>query len=227
LTAGPPSPATLRDGTPVLVRRVTPQDAPPLAEAFARLSEESRRLRFLTPKPKLSPSELRYLTEVDGHNHEALIVIDPSTGDGVGIGRWVRDPDDGSRAEIAVTVADEWQGRGIGTLLVDRLTDRARQEGVATFTALVAADNLSMQRLLARLEAPVHQVRPLGEAAEYEIEVAPRGMGARLQDALRAAAEGHWRMPPRLWETLRSLVPLPLSLRGGGSADDTDASRNV
>lgn len=213
MTDSLPAEATLRDGTRVRLRRVTPADAPALADAFTRLSEESRRLRFLAPKPRLSPSELRYLTEVDGHNHEALTAIDPTTGDGVGIGRWVRDRDDPGRAEIAVTVADDWQGRGMGTLLLEHLTERAREEGVARFTALVAADNLSMQRLLSRLDVPVHQVRPLGEAAEYEIEVAPRGMGARLQDALRAAAEGHWRMPPRLWETLRSLVPLPLSRR--------------
>jgi RimJ/RimL family protein N-acetyltransferase len=208
-----PGEATLRDGSRVLLRRVTPADAPRLADAFARLSEESRRLRFLTAKPRLSPSELRYLTDVDGHNHEALTVIDPTSGDGVGIGRWVRDRDDPARAEVAVTVADQWQGRGMGTLLVERLTDRAREEGIATFTALVAADNVSMQQLLSRLHAPVQQVRPLGEAAEYEIEVAPRGIGARLQEALRAAAEGHWRMPPRLWEMLRSLVPLPLPRR--------------
>ena len=110
-------------------------------------------------------------------------------------------------------MADEWQRRGMGTLLLELLSDRARQEGITTFTALVSADNVSMQRLLKRLEAPVQKVRPLGEAAEYEIELGPRGLGARLQDALRAAAEGHWRVPPRLWETLRSLVPLPLQRR--------------
>lgn len=184
-----------------------------LEEAFARLSEESRRLRFLTAKPTLTRAELDYLTHVDGHNHEALGAIDPLTGDGVGIGRWVRDRDDSSRAEVAVTVADEWQGRGVGTILLEHLSDRARDEGIKTFTALVAADNLNMQRLLERLDVPVQQVKPLGEAAEYEVEVAPRGLGGRLQDALRAAATGDLRIPPRLWEALRSLVPLSLPRR--------------
>lgn len=210
---GLPIEATLRDGSRIRLARVTPQDAPRLEEGFARLSEESRRLRFLTSKPTLSQAELKYLTQVDGHDHEALGVIDPATGNGVGIGRWVRDREDSTRAEVAVTVADDWQGRGMGTLLLERLSERARQEGITTFTALVSADNVSMQRLLKRLEVPVQKVRPLGEVAEYEIEVAPKGLSGRLQDALRAAAEGNWRLPPRLWEALRGLVPLPLPRR--------------
>jgi GNAT superfamily N-acetyltransferase len=208
-----PAHVTLRDGSRVRLDRITPADAPILEQGFARLSEESRRLRFLTAKPKLTQAELDYLTRVDGHDHEALGIIDPDTGNGVGVGRWVRDRTDPARAEVAVTVADDWQGRGMGTLLLERLADRARAEGIRTFTALVAADNVSMQQLLSRLDAPVEKVKPLGEAAEYEMQLAPRGMGARLQDALRAAAEGHWRVPPRLWETLRSLVPLPISRR--------------
>jgi acetyltransferase len=208
-----PAEQTLRDGRRIRLARITPADAPILEQGFARLSEESRRLRFLTAKPALTRAELEYLTHVDGHDHEALGAIDPDTGHGVGIGRWVRDRDNPTRAEVAVTVADDWQGHGLGTVLLEHLSERARQEGITTFTALVASDNISMQRLLKRLEAPVQKVRPLGEAAEYEIELAPRGLGSRLQDALRAAAEGNWRVPPRLWEVLRSLVPLPLSRR--------------
>jgi RimJ/RimL family protein N-acetyltransferase len=208
-----PSEATLRDGSQIRLRRVTPADAPRLEEAFAQLSEESRRLRFLTAKPHLTQAELEYLTQVDGHNHEALAVIDPATGDGVGIGRWVRDLQDPTRAEVAVTVADAWQGRGMGTLLLDQLSERARQEGITKFTALVAADNLSMQQLLKRLDAPIQKINPVGEAAEYEIELGARGLATRLQDALRAAAEGNWRVPPRLWEALRSLVPFNVSRR--------------
>jgi GNAT superfamily N-acetyltransferase len=208
-----PAEVQLRDGSRVRLARVTPADAPVIEEGFARLSEESRRLRFLTAKPSLSKAELEYLTQVDGHDHEALGAIDPESGDGVGIGRWVRDKEKPTRAEVAVTIADDWQGRGLGTLLLERLSERAREEGISTFTALVAADNVSMQRLLDRLEGPVQEIRPLGEAAEYEIELAPRGLGTRLQEALRAAAEGNWRLPPRLWEALRALVPLPLPRR--------------
>ena len=202
--------ATLRDGSEVLVRRLTPPDAPGLEAGFARLSEESRRLRFLTTKPRLSASELHYLTDVDGHRHEALVAIDPETRHGVGIARFVQDEDDPRRAEVAVTVVDEWQHRGVGSLLLTVLSDRAREEGITTFTALVAADNKSMNNLLTRLSAPVTKIRPIGEAAEYEIELAPKGLGTWLHDALRAAAEGNWHLPPGLWDALRALVPVRL-----------------
>jgi RimJ/RimL family protein N-acetyltransferase len=202
--------ARLRDGTEVLIGRVTPADAPRLAEAFARLSEESRRLRFLGPKPSLSPSEIRYLTEVDGHGHEALCAIEPTTGRGVAIGRFVRSLEDPTRAEVAITVADEWQGRGLGTLLLTRLTDRAREEGVERFTALVSLDNANMRRLLGHLNPPPHVTNGTGGIVEYEIELAPRGLGAQLEAALRAAAAGHLQMPPQLCELLRGLVPLDL-----------------
>src|SRR5581483_8378240 len=99
---------------------LTPSDAPVLAEGFARLSAESRRLRFLTAKPTLSPSELRYLTEVDGHDHEALGAVDPVSHRGVAVARFVRDDQEPTRAEAAITVADDWQRRGVGKLLLDR-----------------------------------------------------------------------------------------------------------
>lgn len=203
-------PARLRDGSEVVIRRVTPDDAPELAAAFARLSAESRRLRFLTTKPSLTDAELRYLTHVDGHRHEALCAFDPATHEGVGVARFVRDEHDASRAEVAVTVVDTWQRRGLGTVLLDAISQRAREEGIIHFTALVAADNLSMKRLLDRLDAPVSRIRLAGSVAEYEIEIEPKGLGTRLEDALRAAAEGYWQLPPRLWTALRGLVPFHL-----------------
>jgi len=210
LKAWTPRAVTVRDGSELLLRRLTPRDGANLEQAFARLSEESRRLRFLTSKPRLTQSEVRYLTEVDGHQHEAIGAVDPATGQAVGVGRFVRDRERPERAEVAVTVVDEWQRRGVGTQLLEVLTDRAREEGITTFTALVAADNDSMHRLLDRLGVSVHQIRPVGQAAEYEIELEPRGLGTRLHDALRAAAEGYWRLPPRLLDALRALVPVQL-----------------
>jgi RimJ/RimL family protein N-acetyltransferase len=210
LLAAPELPvhASLRDGSPILIRRLRPDDAPEVESAFLRLSAESRRLRFLTAKPSLTPAELRYLVEVDGHHHEALCALDPATNQGIGIARWVRDERDRTRAEVAVTVVDAWQRRGVGTLLLEALTDRARAEGITCFTAIVSADNRNMRRLLDRLDTPVHQVKLVGEVAQYEIEIEPMGLGSRLQEALRAAAEGHWPLPPRLWEALRALVPI-------------------
>ncbi|MGZ6855331.1 MAG: GNAT family N-acetyltransferase, partial [Mycobacteriaceae bacterium] len=105
----------LRDGSDVLIRQVQPGDAPLLAEGFRRLSTESRWLRFLTGKPKLSQAELRYFTEVDHHDHEALGALNHVDGRGLGIARYIRHDDDPEAAEIAVTVVDDWQGRGLGT----------------------------------------------------------------------------------------------------------------
>jgi GNAT superfamily N-acetyltransferase len=201
-------PATLRDGKQIEIRRVTPADAPMLSDGFTRLSEESRRLRFLTAKETLSDSELRYLTEVDGHIHEALGAIDPATGEGIGVARFVRDKDDRSRAEVAITVADEWQRHGVGKLLLARLAERARHEGITSFTALVSTDNRGMRSLLGALGAPVHINKITGATAEYEIELAPKGLSAQLEAALRATAAGHLRVPPRLRAALRALVPL-------------------
>ena len=111
-------PVVLRDGSAVLIRPVRSADAPLVADGFARLSARSRQLRFLTPKKDLSPAELRYFTDVDHHDHEALGALDHPGGRGVGIARYVRDADDPQAAEIAVTIIDDWQGRGLGTELV-------------------------------------------------------------------------------------------------------------
>jgi GNAT superfamily N-acetyltransferase len=207
---------TLPDGTPVLIARLTPDDAPGLADGFARLSTESRRLRFLTSKPRLSEAELRYLTTVDGHDHEALAAIDPETQRGVAVARFVRDRRDQTRAEAAITVSDEWQRRGLGKLLLERLSDRARAEGITHFTALVSTDNRGMQALVKHFGESVRVAQVAGGTFEYEIELGPSGLAAQLEAALRAAATGHLQLPPRLCEVLRTLVPIHLGQRPKG-----------
>jgi len=143
----------LRDRSAVLIRQIRSEDAPLLADGFDRLSPRSRQLRFLRAKDKLTPAELRYLTDVDHHDHEALAALDQSDGRGVGIARYIRDADDPQAAEIAVTIVDDWQGKGLGTELLARLSDRARHEGIRRFTALVSSDNVPMTRLLRKMRA--------------------------------------------------------------------------
>jgi RimJ/RimL family protein N-acetyltransferase len=155
----------------VLIRQVHSADAPLLADGFARLSARSRQLRFLTPKKELSPAELRYFTDVDHHDHEALGALDDADGRGVGIARYVRDADDPRAAEIAVTIIDDWQGRGLGTELVAQLSERARSEGIRRFTALVAADNPAMAGLLRTVRADLVRHEP--GALRYEIMLGP------------------------------------------------------
>ena len=103
----------LRDGSAVLIRPVQGDDAPLLADGFARLSAKSRRSRFLTGKEELTTRKLRYLTEVDRHDHEALGALNHVDGRSVGIARYIRSADDPQTADVAVTVVDDWQGRGL------------------------------------------------------------------------------------------------------------------
>jgi RimJ/RimL family protein N-acetyltransferase len=161
----------LRDGSKVVIRQVRSADAPLLADGFARLGPESRRLRFLRRKDELSAAELRYFTDIDHHDHEALGALDHAGGRGVGVARYVRDTSDPQAAEIAVTVVDDWQGRGLGTELLAQLSGRARAEGIHRFTALVSADNAAMAGLLRSVSAsPVHREHG---TVEYEIPLAP------------------------------------------------------
>jgi len=171
------TPAVLRDGSTVLIRSVRGTDAPLLADGFARLSPQSRRMRFLGTKTTLSAAELRYFTEVDHHHHAAIGALSAAGERGVGIARYVRDAAYPQAAEIAVTIVDDWQGRGLGTELLSQLSDRTRQAGIDRFTALVPADNATMAGLLRNLGAC-----PAGRGpgtVEYEVAlvIPPGGRG--------------------------------------------------
>ncbi len=177
----------LRDGSRVLIRRIQGTDAPLLADGFSRLSADSRWMRFLSAKKELSPKELRYFTEVDHHDHEALGALSHADGRGVGIARYIRDADNPQTAEIAVTIVDDWQRRGLGTELLTQLSDRARQEGIRCFTALVAADNVAVAGLLRNMSAD--PVRRGTGTVEYEIRLVPgEGCGCGSQAGLNAPA---------------------------------------
>jgi RimJ/RimL family protein N-acetyltransferase len=172
----------LHDGSQVLIRQVLSADAPLLADGFARLSATSRWMRFLTPKKQLSPAELRYLTDIDHYDHEALGALAQADGSGVGIARYIRHAEDPHAAEIAVTIVDDWQGRGLGAELLSQLSDRARQQGIHRFTALVAADNVAVAGLLRSMCASL--VRREFDTLEYEIALAPREEGDHERGAL-------------------------------------------
>jgi GNAT superfamily N-acetyltransferase len=204
-------PAVLRDGSAVIIREVQAGDAPLLADGFARLSYESRQLRFLTGKPNLTAAELRYLTEIDHHNHEALGALDPADGRGLGVARYIRDAEDLERAEVAVTVVDDWQRRGLGTELLGRLADRARQEGIRHFTALVAAGNAAVVGLLEETTVGVRVIQREPGTVEYEIELPPRGLGDGLREMLRAFGRRQFEPPASIRDTLAGLTPVDLT----------------
>jgi len=141
----------LRDGGRLHVRAIRPDDKTSLVELFERLSPDTIYYRFLRAKKRLSADELVYLTEVDFHRQAALAA---SLSDGgsqriVGVGRYACAPDGpDDRAEIAITIEDAEQGRGIGTLLLKHLMRVARNEGIAEFEANLLSDNTRMIRLL-------------------------------------------------------------------------------
>jgi len=147
-----PGELALRDGTPALIWPLLPSDARTLREGFRHLSPQSRRSRFLSPLDDLDEAMLeRLVGGVDGVHHVALVlVVLPSAGleQPVGVARLIQDPSDPATADIAVTVDDQWQGRGVGAALVRALMER-RPPGLRRIRTVVDADNRASLALLA------------------------------------------------------------------------------
>ena len=148
----------LRNGTRVVIRAIRPEDRRRLERSRARFSDESMRRRFLSPKPRLTATELRYLTEVDGDSHYAIVAVPLDDLDSVvGVARFVRLPGDPLTADAAIIVADDLQGHGLGKRMAHQLADAARDRGVRRFSASMLTDNkaaLALMRTLSdRLES--------------------------------------------------------------------------
>jgi GNAT superfamily N-acetyltransferase len=145
---------SLRDGTPVLVRPIRPDDKDLVRRGFDRLSPASRYQRFLAPVDELTEAELKYLTEIDYLDHFAWAALRADRVDeGMGVARYIRLKDEPEIAEAAVTVVDEYQGRGLGTLLLALLGAAALAAGIRFFRAYVLAENVPMRDLLDSLGA--------------------------------------------------------------------------
>jgi RimJ/RimL family protein N-acetyltransferase len=173
-----PGQMTLADGARLRVRPIVPADRQPLADAFDRLSDRSRRQRFLGPKPRLSARELDYLTDVDHVSHEALVAIDETSGQIVGIGRYAAGTPGGVAADMALVVVDDWQRRGIGHGLAMRLLERACANGIRRLTGTALADNVRVRTLLERLGFRVGAVS--NGVVGLELDV-PSGAGAQAR----------------------------------------------
>ena len=159
----------------LLIRPLVPGDREELARAYEQLSDESRRRRFFSPPARLSPAVLDYLTELDFDQRFALVAQadDDPEARGLGVARWVRDRIDPTKAEAAVTVADEWQGRGIGTELLLALVDAAADRGITTFVADVLWENTTLLDALRGLGASVRPLEP--GVARVEFDLPPPG----------------------------------------------------
>ena len=145
---------TLRDGTSAFIWPLLHQDRQALRDGFAALSAQSRHDRFLSSVRQLSESMLRVLVdEVDGVDHVALVLtVFPRHEDeqAVAVGRLVRYPDRRHVADVAVTVRDEWQGRGVATALLRALLQQRPPEVTQLFTQ-VGGDNAASLAMLRRL----------------------------------------------------------------------------
>jgi RimJ/RimL family protein N-acetyltransferase len=155
----PPEKVTLHDGTEVVIRAIVPDDAPLLRELFHRLSPESVFLRFLTRLKELTQTQAERLANVDYESQMALVVtLGP---DIIGVARYALNPEEGpGLAEAAVVVEDQYQSRGLGTMLLNRLSHYARDHGVVAFVASIHPSN---ERIL-------HFVRRSGLRSESTIE---------------------------------------------------------
>ena len=181
-----PESIRLADGAALAIRPIAPTDKLALTRTFDRLSEESRYRRFFSPKQHLSDAELAYLTELDHSDREAFVAIDPESADCVGVARYTRSTAVPDRAELAVVVADDWQRRGVGRVLLERLTVHARQQGIRCFSARMKAFN----------QGALAAIAGLGEVRELHARVhrsggADRASRERHRDAAgRVAPDG-------------------------------------
>lgn len=191
------APVELRDGSRVRLRPGRgSEDRELLTRGFERLSPESRYRRFLMPIAELTPDVVRYLTDLDHHAHEAIIATDEANHEGLGVARYVRDPARPETAEVAVTVIDDWQGKGLGTRLLETLSARARQEGIRTFTAIMLATNEPMMDLLRHLGEDITVTHREPGTVEIEMPIPDVGLSPALRKLLRVSAHRDVVLPP-------------------------------
>ncbi len=207
----------LDDGAKLVLRPIEPSDRDAIVNGFERLSDESRYRRFFSPLNRLSGTDLHYLTVVDHADHEAIICFEEASREAVGVARYVRS-EDPKLAEVAVTVVDDWQGRGVATRLLEELIERARENGIERFVALILSENDAAIELFRHLsvgdEAPR---RSASGHLELLIELPERGAVSEsaLGRALRSVAEegitiNPWRLlKRRVHATAEPTIPPP------------------
>jgi RimJ/RimL family protein N-acetyltransferase len=151
-----PAPSTIRvrGGAELAVRALVPEDRGLVAGVFDGLSERSRFLRFMSPMPRLPQRTLTALTAVDHCDHLALVALHECRP--AGIARYVRDGSDRTTADFAISVVDEWQGRGLGRALTAALCEAAAARGVRRLTMDVHPENVVMRGLARSLGVRLH-----------------------------------------------------------------------
>ena len=157
----------LRDGTRLLLRPIRPEDAEMELEFVRRLSETSRYLRFMNALRELSPAMLARFTQIDYDRDMAFIALqmEDVPGRQVGVVRYVSNPD-GSSCEFAMAVADTWQGKGLGTILLTVLIEAALESSLEVMVGCVLAHN--------------HKMLDLCEGLGFSIADDPADLGVKV-----------------------------------------------
>jgi CRP-like cAMP-binding protein len=163
-----PIPVRLADGGELMLRPVLPGDNERSSSTTVEFSSETLYRRFMSTRAP-SSALMHYLFEVDYVDHFVWVLVDGTDGPVVADVRFVRDVNDASVAEIAFIVADDYQGRGIGGLLMDALTISAQVGGVRRFTARLLADNLRMRSILDRFGAEWEHDEPGVVTTEFDV----------------------------------------------------------
>ena len=154
----------LNDGTRATLRLVQPSDHDLWIDGFSRLSDQSRYNRFCAAKKRLTEKEIQYFTNVDHENHFAILAVSHNEDGkeiGLGVARFIRSKDDPRRAEPAITVTDDAQSRGLGTLLSRRLAMAAKERGIEYFDSSVLGSNTKVIHLIKEV-APTSMFRRYG-----------------------------------------------------------------
>ena len=192
--------ARLRDGTEVWLRPLLARDRDQFTAALARQTDEWRHRRFFSAV-KPSPALIDYLTHLDYLGHFAWAVGAPHPVDGIGTARFIRSHDDPTLAELAFEVADDWRGRGIGTLLLGALGAAATHVGITTFRAEVLYENRPMRAVMNKAGAhwehaetgvmetafAVDATRPLLPAEQWD------ALGTVTEEIVEVAGLALWR----------------------------------
>jgi acetyltransferase len=140
---------TLRDGRRAWIRPILPTDFDDLTHAIAEADSETLLHRFFTAAPNLSAKQIHYLSDVDYRTRLALVAADEE-GNGVAVARYESHPE-GDTAEVAVAVAPEWRIGGLGTEMLRRLEDPARENGIVTLDAVYLPENRAIARVFEHL----------------------------------------------------------------------------
>jgi len=161
----------LTDGTTIGIGFVGPEDEKRLLSGFKKLSQQTKLYRFHCSKQELSNKEKDYLLNIDNVNHLAIgaVDLDKSYDVGIGLARYIREKEDPTRAEAAITVIDEYQNKGIGTHLFKELLIHADKNNVKTLISYVLKENLKMIKILDKLGFKVKE--DIGNQYRFEVNV--------------------------------------------------------